>query len=91
MNESTNAMYFDIHPLVYSLKFGEDFSVPSASNVLWANKKRAQKLAVFHPFYHEIYGTCWSFDFEVLNKTLVEMKEMRINLQVKSVEIDFSA
>ena len=84
VEESTTDLYYDVHPFIQYLKYGYDFQIPTdlALNGYKPLVAREQKLAKFHPFFHEKYGTCWSFDFAMLNKTLVQQHEMKLQLEV---------
>lgn len=85
INVSTKELYVEIHPLVYQLVFGKQFRVPKYRFDAFARKSTRglrQKKEAFSSFFHEAYGTCWSFDSAMKIKPLVEPEEMLIDFGV---------
>ena len=86
INDSTEELYFEIHPLVYQLEYGKQFRVPKDRFHAFAPSPQGlkEKKAVFHPFFHETYGTCWSFDITSVleGNGLVEPDKMLIDFGV---------
>ena len=71
--------------MIFSIIYGDDIKIPkSVMDAMSPNRVRKQKLEVFHPFYNEKYGTCYMFDFEILGKPLVEIRNMRIRFEVSN-------
>ena len=85
INASTKELHYELHPLVIQLKYGKQFRVPKdpfhALMPTAISLKR--KRAVFHPFFHERYGTCWSFDVAKEINAFVEPEEMTIDFGVR--------
>ena len=86
INDSTEELYFEIHPLVYQVEYGKQYRVPKDRFLAFAPSSLTlkEKKAVFHPFFHEGYGTCWSFDIALAleENGLVEPDEMLIDFGV---------
>lgn len=90
INDSTNELYYEIHPLVYQLEYGKQYRVPKEKFLAFTPSSIGlkKKKAVFHPFFHERYGTCWSFDVAMeMQSSLVEPEEMMIDFGVRTKEL----
>ena len=81
VNDSTKKLDFQIGWLVRYLKYGKQYRIPKnyVTAIVGGSK---EKKAAFHQFFHESYGTCWSFDSANEIKPFVDPEEMTIEFRV---------
>ena len=57
--------------------------VPSSMAATYRPSIREEELKkYFSPFFHDVYGTCWSLDFKELGWNPVKPEQLYLSLQV---------